>query len=266
LVSDGVVGLEIDDPTGYPLLFRTLSTGTLPSTEEVEIVSLFPSDEYGKPKNSFQRGHAAYFNITVMNNNDTEVDFYTTLTCFDSAQGIMDSSGWGFTLSPHTLAIFVMPVYIPDQAAIGTATVYGNTFTKLLRLGGTPFSIEKSATFTITSGTGASSQTDKTLATQGTGNYSTTFVCPLYQYPGSYNVYSSSRYNNQTATAQKTIQIWVPDLNNDNSVDLLDLIKVAAKLGWKGSPGAIIEDVNMDGSVDVLDLIVVARFLGWERP
>jgi len=267
LVSDGLVGLEMDNPIGYAVLFRTLSTGTLPSTQEVEILSLFPSDETGKPKNSFKRGYQAYFNITVRNNNDTAVGFYTTLTCFDSAQGIMDSSYWNFTLSPHTLARFVMPVYIPDQAPTGTATVYGNTFTKLLKLGGTPLSIEKSATFTITSSTGTSSQTDKISATQGTGNYSTTFKCPLYQYPGSYNVYTSSRYNNQTVTAQKSIGIYVPDLNNDMKVDVLDLILVAARLGWTGSPGGQIpEDVNRDGEVNVLDLIFVARFLGWEGP
>jgi hypothetical protein len=157
-----------------------------------------------------------------------------------------------------------MPFYILDQAATGTATVYANTFTKLPKQGGTPLSIEKSATFTITSTTTALSQTIKTLTTQETGNYSTTFIVPLYQYPGSYNVYTSSRYNNQTVATQKSIAIWVPDINNDGSVDVLDLILVSTKLGWTGSPGAIIEDVNMDGEVNVLDLIIVAKFLGWE--
>lgn len=263
LVPDGLVGLEMDDPTGYELVFRTLSTGTLPSTQEVEILSLFPSDQYGKPKNSFRRGYPAYFNITVRNNNDTAASFYITLTCFDPYQGIMDSSNWNTFIEPYQIGRFVMPVYIPYQASIGTATVYANTFTKFPKLGGTPLSIEKSATFTITDGTAASFQADETLISQEIGNYFTVFKVPLYQYPGSYNVYTCSRYNNQTATAPKTIQIWVPDLNNDKEVNVLDLIIVAGRLGWQGSPGEIPEDLNMDGEVNVLDLIIVSTFLGW---
>jgi hypothetical protein len=264
LVSDGVVGLEIDDPTGYPLLFRTLSTGTLPSTEEVEIVSLFPSDEYGKPKNSFQRGYQAYFTTTVRNNNETTISFYVTLTCFDSNQGIMDSINWNYALSPHKNATFILPFLIPYDASIGTAIVYGNTFTKLPKLSGTALSIEKSATFTITGTIAALSQISSMFIQQQSGSFLTTFRVPIYQYNGTYTIYSTSRYRNQTATTiPKTIQLQVPDLNKDGKVDVLDLIIVAIKLGWEGTPGSIPADVNTDGTVDVLDLILVARALGW---
>ena len=267
LVPDGVIALEIDDPTGYELLFRTLHTGTPPSTEKIEILSVIPCSSSGTPKNSFTKGSLAYFNTTVKNHNDTSVTFKLTLSSFDSAQGIMDSIRAGFTLLPDGIGKIIMPFPIPDQAATGEATVYANTFTNLPKLNGTALSIEKTATFNITDGETTSSQTSGTLAQQQPGTFFTNFTVPLYQHPGNnYNVYTTSKYNNQIATAQKTIEIRVPDLNGDYSVNVLDLIIVANALGWTGQPGNIPADVNRDGIVNVLDLILVANWLGWELP
>jgi Ca2+-binding EF-hand superfamily protein len=87
----------------------------------------------------------------------------------------------------------------------------------------------------------------------------------IYPTPGDYNIYTTSRYNNQTATAKLTIKIRVPDLDGDGSIDVSDLIVVAKALGthsndpnWNSNA-----DVNGDGTVDVLDLIIVAKWLGW---
>ena len=49
------------------------------------------------------------------------------------------------------------------------------------------------------------------------------------------------------------------DLNNDGTVNVLDLTLVARDLGKTGSPAG---DVNGDGSVNVLDLVLVAQHLG----
>lgn len=53
------------------------------------------------------------------------------------------------------------------------------------------------------------------------------------------------------------------DINGDGHINVLDLIRVATKLGWQGQPYAIPEDVTKDGKVNVLDLIRVAQYLGW---
>ena len=49
------------------------------------------------------------------------------------------------------------------------------------------------------------------------------------------------------------------DLNNDGTVNVLDLTLVARDLGKTGLPAG---DVNGDGSVNVLDLVLVAQHLG----
>jgi hypothetical protein len=62
-----------------------------------------------------------------------------------------------------------------------------------------------------------------------------------------------------------SVTIHIPligDVNGDGKVDVLDLIRVAIKMGNTGSPGWIIEDVNYDGRINVLDLIMVATNMG----
>jgi|YelNatPaOPRAMG01_1025707.scaffolds.fasta_scaffold32966_2 hypothetical protein len=264
LVSDALVGLEVDDPTNHELILRTLQIGVAPTNQEIEIISAYPSDQWGKPKDSFKRGEFAYFNITVRNNNDTEAkNFLITLTAFDSAQGIIDSSWVRLTLNPLCKVSVIIPIYILEKAATGKAIVYANTFNELPKNGGTPLSIEKSTTFTITSSSSSYATSSGTISSTP-GLYYTTFKVPLYQPIGTYTIYATCKYANQVTAAQKTVIFKVPDLNNDNKVNVLDLIIVSRDIGWEGPPGGIISDLNKDGKVNILDIILVARSLGWE--
>jgi hypothetical protein len=267
-VSNGVIGVEMDDSSGYALLFRTLNTGTVPTTETIEILSIFPSDQGGNPKSSFQRKTTAYFTTTVRNNNDTAVTFELTITVFDPAKGIMDTTRIAVSrLLSQANGTFILPIYIPENVPTGTAIVYANTFTALPRLNGTALSIEKSTTFTITANLAATTFPTRRASIQAqSGTFFTNFTVPLYQRYGNYNISTTCKYINETATAKKTIEIRVPDLNLDNKVNVLDLIVVAGQLGWTGPPGSIPADVNRDGTVNVLDLIKVTQYLGWIGP
>jgi len=266
-VSDGVISLEMDDPTGYALLFRTLNTGNFPTTETIEILSVFPSDQYGNQENSFERGSIAYFTSTVKNKGNTTITILHTLTVFDYTQGIMDTTRVEISdLLPQTIGTFTLPMYIPDNAPMGTAIVYANTFTNLPRLNGTALSIEKSATFTIIASTIATQFQASQATIQAGAQFFTNFTVPLYQHYGNYNITATCKYLNETAVAKKRIEIRVPDLNGDDKVNVLDLIVVAGQIGWTGPPGDVAADVNRDGAVNVLDLIIVAKYLGWTSP
>jgi len=271
-VSDGIVCMQIDNPLHYPILFRTLPTGTPPSTpESIEITSLFLSDNFGKPKSTVMRNTIAYFNITLKNNNATKLNFNFTISCFDSAQGIIDSNYFATSLLAHDTNTMVIPFYLPDRVPTGSAIAYANTFTKQPKDGGYAISKEKSATFTITSIAGFSAQGQaQTLAAEGgvhamAGTFATQFKIPIYHIPGigNYTIYTSSRYRNQLAKAQTQIRLKVADLNGDNKVNVLDLIIIANNIGWTGPPGGIPADVNADGKVNVLDLVITVRFFGW---
>ena len=69
------------------------------------------------------------------------------------------------------------------------------------------------------------------------------------------NALSVTRRNGEVVVRQSAP--W--DLNNDGTVNVLDLTLVARDLGKTGSPAG---DVNGDGSVNVLDLVLVAQHLG----
>lgn len=266
-VSDGIISIEMDDSTGWPLLFRTLNTGTPPTTETIQILSLYPSDQSGNPKSSFKRGTLAYFTITVKNKNNTRVAFELALTVFDSQQGIMDTARLTVSdMEPQTNGTFTLPMYILDKAPTGTAIVYANTFTELPRLNGTALSIEKLATFDITANAAATQFKASKAVIQAGAHFFTNFTVPLYQHYGYYDITATCKYLNETAVEKKRIEIRVPDLNGDNKVNVLDLIIVAGSMGWTGEPGSIPADVNRDGKVNVLDLIVTAKYLGWIGP
>ncbi len=269
LVSDGVVNLEVDSPfSDYPILFRTLPTGTLPPTQQaIDILALFSCNQQGTPKTSFIRGTMAYFNVTLRNNNYTTTSFTVTLSFLDSAKGILDSINWSDNIMPYGRASYIVPMLIPSAARTGTTTFYGNVFSKMPKLGGYAVAREKNSTFTITSASSMSETTYKSpVEVLADGQFYTNFTVPLYQYVGNYSIYTTSRYLNQTTISQKKIEVRVPDVNGDGKVNVLDLIRIANRLGWTGAPGAIPEDVNRDGKVNVLDLILTANWLGWVSP
>jgi len=270
LVSNGTVNLEVDSPfQNYPILFRTMLTGTFTHKQlTLDILSLFPCTQSGTPKSSFTRGTMAYFNVTLANNNYTTTFFTVTLSFLDSAKGIVDSINWSDSVIAFGRASYIVPMLIPEAARTGITTVYANVFSKMPKSGGYSIAWEKNATFTVTS---TLSMPETTFAPPvgvlANGQFYTNFTIPRYQYVGNYSIYVTTRnYNRTMASAQKKIEVRVPDVNKDGRVNVLDLIKVATKLGWTGSPGAIIEDVNRDGKVNILDLIVVANFLGWVSP
>jgi hypothetical protein len=269
LVGNGTVNLEVDSPfADYPILLRTMSTGTLPQTQQtIDILSLFSCTQSGTPKSSFTRGTMAYFNVTLRNNNYTTTFFTVTLSFLDSAKGIVDSINWSDSVIAFGRASYIVPMLIPDAARTGTTTVYANVFSKMPKIGGYAIAREKNSTFTVTSTLSMSETTySPPVEVLANGQFYTNFTIPRYQYVGNYSIYVTTRNYNQTATNQKKIEVRVPDVNKDGRVNVLDLIKVGSKLGWTGPPGAIVEDVNRDGKVNILDLIVVSNFLGWVSP
>ena len=58
-VPNGSVALQINRPGDFPIIFRTLSTGTTPPSGLVKIVDVIPMDgppPDWNPKNEFKRG------------------------------------------------------------------------------------------------------------------------------------------------------------------------------------------------------------------
>ena len=79
-VDEGLMGIQVRTPLNN-IVARTIPTGTEHTGGwDVEIVSLYASDDGGNPESAFTRGDRAYFTVAVRNNKVIQQDFNTSTT------------------------------------------------------------------------------------------------------------------------------------------------------------------------------------------
>ena len=113
-------------------------------------------------------------------------------------------------------------------------------------------------TFTVASGGGSLSATSATTDAHGRAESTLT----LGPDPGtnSVEVAVAGIQESQTAMAFAELPPVPEDVNRDDVVNILDLVRVASALGTEGADLAT--DINGDGIVNILDLVMVAGALG----
>jgi len=261
LVTNGIVGIQIQTPQDELLTIRTLSTGNPPpETPYVFIEYVAPCDQNGIPKFSFEKGTVAYFKISVVNQDIQTREALMTINTYYA-----DNTPFGFasiqtTISPQSNPTFIISIPIPQDAFLGTATVYANAYANWPKLLGTPYCSEVNATFQITDGTlGAASQTTQNpLATalqQGeTGNFNISFRLAKNAPPGNYTVYTASRYLGESTFKNATFQVFIlGDIDEDNDIDYIDLFLFLQCYKGEFNPKA---DLDFDGDIDYQDLFI----------
>jgi len=209
--TDGLVGLEIQNSRG-PLVVRTLPAVHPPSeTPYVFTEYVAPCYTNGTPKFSFQRNTLAYFKISVKNLDlFHSYPVFLTVNVYDNTSTPLGSAEFHEMLLPNSTSLPppIISFLIPPNAALGTATVYGNAYSNWPSLGGTPYVREVNATFEIvtsTSGAGQSTQDQSIqLLSNGTTNYNTTFKLATMATPDKYFVYVTSSYQGQIASNSTT--------------------------------------------------------------
>ena len=281
-VSDGLVAIQVDDPGNNLFVIRTRPTGAdLAGQWSVEILEVIPCDQGGNQKDSFRRGGYAGFKVTIKNNDLVAHAVTVTLNayCRDETPfaaliiytGSIDASG--------SITVISWPVYIPGNAPEGNAVVYASVLTQLPKDGGFAYSPEKTATFTITSGSTstAASTTQTTQSASEEGTYNLTFRIGRYGAKlGNYTVYVCSFYEIWLVTNSTTFEaVLIGDITGpegvpDGLIDLTDIIFVAIRFGLvEGDPGwdpradiTSREYLVPDGLVDIADVILVAIRFG----
>ena len=200
----GLVAIEVDDPTGYyKKVVRTLQMGPTPPPGNITIVDVFPCTQEGDPKGSFQIGTKPYFNVTVRNDGTEPKSVTITINAYDgNTTPLPRVPTFIGSVSPGIETRIGGGGEIPTWAYIGTGMVYANAFTDLPRDGGVSYCPEKSNTFQITNSTGATALETPiiTSLTETTGNYSLAFKLAPDAMAGVYRVYASSLYLHALAT------------------------------------------------------------------
>ena len=261
----GLIALQVDDPSTYPMIFRALQIGTAPPPSNITIVEVIScGDDLGTPKESFQVGTTAYFKVTVTNNDVVPRNVTITINVYDNDMTPIGTGAYGVSplASGATYSTPPRPIEIPEWASIGNGTVYASAFTDWPGPGpgedqprnGIPYCPEESAPpFQITGGTQGTT-TSETQHSESVGSYSLTFKLPRFDAEaGNYTVYISSSYRGQRFLNITTFETeLLGDVNNDGVVDVLDVKKV--KLAASG----LIEEPNADldgnGVVDIYDV------------
>ena len=224
----GLVALEVDNPTNYAIVVRTLQTGPAPPLGNITIVEVVPCDSGGTPKDSFEIGKLAFFNVTIENSGTEWKNAIITFNVYD-ANMVSLGIAWGIVpVSPgiHP-GLLIKSFPIPEWAYSGAGMVYVNAFTDWPNAGGVSYCPEKSATFNITGST-LGTETPEAQGSENVGNYSLTFKLSRFgAKAGNYTVYASSSYRGQQAINITTFEaILLGDVNGDGTVDIFDLKKL----------------------------------------
>ena len=267
-INNSLVAVQVDAQQ-RPLLYRTVTTGEVPTELPAEILSITPCDDMGSPKSSFNAGNYAYFNVTIRNNLATTLDILQTVTLFDCTGAPIREQGSEPALikGPITggdVAQWITQIMIPSNTPAGTAKAYTCAFSDFPRLNGTAYCPEISATFQIISG-----KTTTLLPTQegeaSRGSFNCTFRLGVYGGLGVYNTSITSVYKIESDALRMNFTVMLlGDFNGDGKVGPSDFYSFARAYGSELGEEAYFSEADFDqnGKIGPYDFYVFGRNYG----
>ncbi len=232
--TDGLVGLQIQDPNGNTMVIRTLSTGnSIPNSIPVTITQAYlcngaeaqiTSTPIPTASNPFIT--QIYFN--VYNNQATAQQVLVTLNIFDS-NGVpisVASQNMG-SIPAYTSEEAILAFNLPSSAHYGTAYAYVDVYNTWPMRGGVPIGQEKDFQFTITGGTAFQGTPARTVSDNGSpiNNFNMTFRLPKNGALGTYTAYSSTNYLGVAGSATTPFAVsQLADVNGDGVVNFNDIV------------------------------------------
>jgi hypothetical protein len=264
-VTDGLVGVEITNPTGLPFIYRTRPTGNATTQNWVaNFTQFYPCDAIGNPTYSFQTGEDIFVHVEIRNFDQFSTHFVRPSVVLYDAKSvpIIASSPSGYALEPNSsMAVFFKLITIPSSTNPGNATLYGSVFSDYPMNGGYPYCPEQTTTVTITTGTSGSP-----LEPSSDGTYNLSFKFPTSgTRVGNYTVYVNTYYYNTLVTSNATFTLrLIGDINSDGVVNILDAISLSNAFDSRpGDPKWYsAADITGDGVVNILDAITLANNFG----
>jgi PKD repeat protein len=177
--SNLVVIVQINNPTGLPMVCRTLQIGNPTQTWPINITNLFITDTSNNPINTVKTNAQSQVRvgITLDNWQSTDRAIYATYTLFDANMVPFATKTWSGTINAQQSFTVKYPVDIPSWACSGKALLVGNVYTDEPEAGGLALSLEKTTYFCI-------SRTQ-----QGLLEYPTLPPPPPQTTPGIYSTY-----------------------------------------------------------------------------
>ena len=118
----------------------------------VEIISMKTVNGQDEYQGSFPRGSQLGVELTLRNIALSSKNATLTINLYDSMSVVFDAIEIiDLTIPSNTITVYrYYPMYIPESAHLGEATIYANAYTAPVSLGGIPYCPEAVVPFTIT--------------------------------------------------------------------------------------------------------------------
>jgi hypothetical protein len=229
--TDGLVGVQIQDPNGQNIVIRTLSTDSsiiYGLAANVKTAYLCDGSEnqistISIPSSTNPVIPTAYF--SVGNNLNSPQSVIVTLSIYDSNGVPFPPVSVATTLGSLSSSEGQIDFTIPSWAHYGTAFAYLNVYNTWPSKGGVPLAEEKAFQFTISGGTPFQGTPPTTYSLNGLyHNFNMTFRLPKYATTGTYTAYSSVNYQGVTSSQTTPFAVaLLADVNGDGVVDFNDI-------------------------------------------
>lgn len=266
-VADCFIALEVDNPNNWPVVIRTLQTGTAPISEAINITDAFLCDQIGKPVDNFKKGAPlGYFYVATKNIGNETLSPLATLNFYQNSYPFLVEGGGIQNLHPGDPWSFLTTFTIPEWVTIGNVTVYINVFSDFPRSGGYPYCQEKIASFEIVDPSDPPTETTVSSLTTNE-NYNITFQVPPDAKCGNYTVNVSAYYADQLATSNTTFIVKLAgDADGDCRVGYKDFGLLAAAYGSEPEDPNWNPNCDFDGDnrIGYKDFGLLAAFYGRE--
>lgn len=251
-VADGLVAIEVLDPSNYHFTFRTARSGSiLPTGCPVNFTQFYPSDSVGKPQYTFRRGSSLWIFYVATNHDSVPHYVILPISIYDPDDiPIYATFQSATTLQPgSSVTILFLAMQISSDLKLGTYKVYGNAYSDFPKNFGYAYCPEQVATFTVTgstSGSGMNTQEQSVQSAQTDGTYTSSSRLPKIGRVGTYTIYVASHYQGQIAFSSMGVPVvLIGDINDDGMVELMDFFFMSLAYGSK--PG----DKNWNEKCDI---------------
>jgi hypothetical protein len=207
-VSDGLVAVEIDNPNGYPFVFRGLSIGNPNEDWLVNITQTHVLNVNGDVIDKAEVNSLIQLYVTVHNNLGNEISVYITATLYDNDFIPIRAVGAPASILPMSNVTEQWSCYIPEWASRGSAYVFYNVYSNRPQNGGIVYFPEKFTRFYITQNieSGIPYSPIKNSYTTSSGKYNLTLRVPpdRYTLPNDYTIYVTGRTDPVTRISTNT--------------------------------------------------------------
>jgi len=194
--TDFLLLIEVINPIGQPIVFRTIKHGTAQQTLPIEITNIYLTDFEGNQLNTVKVGSSAKVCISVYNPYLNSREIYVTVTVFDANMIPLQVGYLTTVIAPGQTITPKFTIFIPEWATSGRALVCGNVYSSEPEEGGIAYSLEKTIYFCISRlQSGFFSYPELTFSEPqlSPGKFETQFTLPPDPKEGKYEIYVTAQ-------------------------------------------------------------------------